>query len=122
MNSAQDYYDHDDGDGAFDDDGVAGTSNSFSSAQFARQIASKYQTHQAAPFVARTAMSGGSVPDMPLAHPPDSQQPKDAVDPAEAEPPSDSTGSSSGASDACAISDQVYDLMKKELQTSNSRK
>jgi hypothetical protein len=122
MSSAQDFYDRDDSEGAFDDAGVVGTSNSFSSAQFARQIASKYQTTQAAPFVARTAMSGGLVPDMPLAHPPDSQQPKDAVDPAEAEPPSDSTGSASGAIDARAISDQVYDLMKKQLQTSNSRK
>ena len=125
MSSAQDYYDREDSESAFDDSGVVGTSNSISSAQFARQIASRYLNTSSEPFVARSAMSGGpglAAPEMPLAHPPLSTQPKDAVDPMEAEPPSDSAGSPAGAIDARAISDQVYDLMKKELRSSSGRK
>ena len=95
------------------------------SAQLARQVSAKYQISTAAPQIARSFAPGGEAgpasPDMTLAHPPHSQQPKDPVSQMEVKPPSDSTGSPSAPADARAISDQVYEIMKRELLSSRGR-
>ena len=96
------------------------------SGSLASQVAAKYQSAGRPPMILRSLAQGSPAapasPSMALAHPPTSQQPKDPVSPMEAQPPSDSTGSSAGSSDARAISDQVYDIMKRELKTSRDRK
>jgi len=96
------------------------------SGSLASQVVAKYQSAGRPPMISRSLAQGPPAapagPSMALAHPPTSQQPKDPVSPMEAQPPSDSTGSSAGSSDARAVSDQVYDIMKRELKTSRERK
>jgi hypothetical protein len=111
----------------FEDEGPGNSGFALgTSGSLASQVVAKYQSAGRPPMISRSLAQGAPTspasPSMALAHPPTSQQPKDPVSPMEAQQPSDSTGSSAGSSDARAISDQVYDIMKRELKTSKERK
>lgn len=96
------------------------------SLDLAHHVAAKYQGVGTPPLISRSTVQRTSVspasPTMTLAHPPNSQQPQGAASSMETQLPSQSMGAPSGSSDARAISDKVYEIMKRELMTSQSRR